>query len=194
MRIVTAPHPALRETTKKVKRADPKLASFLEQLGKTLTEKNDPPGVGLAAPQVDKAWRIFATNLHPSKPESKQNGILRYFINPVMVKHAAKMSFGPDEKHPALEGCLSIPSLWGPVPRYEWADFEWQELQDDKLVEAKGRFSHFAARVMQHELDHLNGILFTDYSLEYDLPVYQEEKPNGDKLSELKDRSILEVF
>jgi len=53
------------------------------------------------------------------------------------------------------------------------------------------KFSGFKARVIQHELDHLDGILFTDYSLKYDLPVYFEK---GSKLIEIEDRSILENF
>lgn len=192
MKIITAPHEGLRVTAKPIKRVDKKLYKFVTDLQSTLKNKKKPTGVGLAAPQVDKAWRIFTTNLS-AEGESGEEAQIRAFINPIMTKHDKKLSFGPDEKNPTLEGCLSIKSLYGPVPRYSWAEFEWQEIEGDKLVDKNGRFEYFAARVMQHELDHLNGILFTDYTLDYDLPIYQESK-DGKRLEELENRSILEVF
>jgi peptide deformylase len=78
------------------------------------------------------------------------------------------------------------------VPRWPWIEVEFQELIQDELVEKKERFEWFAARVMQHEIDHLDGILFTDYSLEYDLPVYQED-PETEKMHRVKP-AILETF
>lgn len=193
MKIIVAPHESLRTKAKPVKRIDKKLYKFVSQLQTTLKGKQKPAGVGLAAPQVDKAWRIFTTNLSPEGNRDSSTAKIKAFINPIMTKHDKKLSFGLDEKHPTLEGCLSIKSLYGPIPRYKWAEFEWQELENEKLINKKGRFEWFAARVMQHELDHLNGILFTDYSLDYDLPIYQESA-DGKKLEEVEDRSILEIF
>lgn len=193
MKIIIAPHEGLRTKAKIVKRVDKKLVDFVNQLGATLRGSNKPAGVGLAAPQVDKSWRIFTTNLSPDGKRDNSQTNIRAFINPVMTKHSQKLTFGPDKKYPTLEGCLSIKSLYGPVPRSQWAEFEWQELENEKLVNRKGRFEDFAARVMQHELDHLEGILFTDYILDYDLPIYQESK-DGKKLAELENRSILEMF
>jgi len=190
MKIVQAPHQSLRTVSKPVKRIDKKLYQFITDLQATLMGKKKPAGVGLAAPQVDKQWRIFTTNLSLKEDESD---ISRVYINPVMVKHPKKLSFGPDKANPTLEGCLSIKSLYGPVPRHPWVEFEWQELIDDKLINKSGRFEWFAARVMQHELDHLNGILFTDYILEYGLPLYQESL-DGKKLEELTNLSLIEMF
>ncbi|MEN8253801.1 MAG: peptide deformylase [Patescibacteria group bacterium] len=193
MKIITAPHEGLRTKAKSVKRIDKKLYKFITQLQATLKGKDKPAGVGLAAPQVNKAWRIFTTNISPEGSRDISRVNIKVFINPIMTKHDKKLSFGPDEKHPTLEGCLSIKSIYGPVPRYAWVKFEWQELENEKLVNKKGHFEHFAARVMQHELDHLNGILFTDYSLDYDLPIYQESD-DGKKLVEVKNKSVLEMF
>ncbi len=192
MHIITAPHEGLRAKAKAVKRVDKKLVKLVDGLRGTLRNKKRPSGVGLAAPQVNKAFRLFATNLPPSGDFETQETELNVFINPRLTKHAKKLEFGPEKKHATLEGCLSIENLYGPVPRYPWAEFEWQELVDDKLVEKKGRFEWFAARVMQHELDHLDGILFTDYSLEYELPVYFENDEG--KLEELKDLTKVEQF
>lgn len=84
-----------------------------------------------------------------------------------------------------------MPLLYGPVPRWEWVEVEYHGLIGDQLVEKKERFDGFHARVVQHEIDHLDGILFTDYSLQYDLPVYREE---GKELVEITDRGVLELY
>lgn len=180
-KIITIPHPSLRKTAKIVTHFDKKLKNFITEFEETLIKKRNPRGVGLAAPQVDKLWRVFSINV---------DGIETY-INPRVIKQSKKLTFGPDEDDPILEACLSIPDLYGPVPRYSWVEIECQFIDGDKLSEKKVRLEDFKARVFQHELDHLNGVLFTDYSLEYDLPVYK--KSNGDKYEEV-DHALLELF
>lgn len=185
MKIITIPHPTLRQTAEPVVEVDAKLKNFVKDLQQTLATTTKPRGVGLAAPQVDSLQRIFVTNL-PRGDES----ISKYFINPEIVKHSDKQVLGVDPEEPDLEGCLSIPGIYGPVPRWEWVEVEFQQLDSDGLSHHQERFENFAARVMQHELDHLNGILFTDYSLELDLPVYRQEK---NKWIEI-DRELIEVI
>lgn len=166
MEIIQIPHPSLRKTAHPVQGVDKKLISFVAELEKTLKNARNPQGVGLAAPQVDKLWRLFTIRL--DKPLT--------IINPVITKHAKKQTFHEQEDGaPSLEGCLSMPKLWGPVPRWEWVELEFEELRNNKLVKRSKKFSDIEGRVIQHEYDHLEGILFTDYSLEYDLPVYQEQ-------------------
>jgi len=114
----------------------------------------------------------------------EEHAVLTVLINPELVKHSGELTLGPDKKHPTLEGCLSIPGLYGPVPRWTTVTMTYQELIEGKLESRTNVFSEFAGRVIQHELDHLNGILFTDYSLQYDLPVYQEDKKT-DQLEEI---------
>ncbi|HCR81628.1 MAG: Peptide deformylase [Candidatus Pacebacteria bacterium GW2011_GWA1_46_10] len=186
MKIITIPHPTLRQTATKVTKFSDDLQRFVKNLQTTLQQTNNPRGVGLAAPQVDRLIRVFATHI-----EEDAQVMPRIFINPVATKQSKKHTFGADPENPRLEGCLSMPLLYGPVPRWEWVEVEYQTYQDNQLVEKRERFDGFHARVIQHEIDHLNGILFTDYSLKYELPVYREVK---NELVELTDRSILELY
>jgi len=136
---------------------------------------------------VDVLNRVFLTLIDDQNPKA----IPQEFINPIIKKHSNDYTFGPDPENPRLEGCLSMPGLYGPVPRWEWVELEYQAIYDGEFVDKKSRFDGFHARVIQHEIDHLDGILFTDYSLEYDLPVYVEKK---NELVELTDRGALELF
>lgn len=180
-KIITIPHPTLRKKADLVTKVDKKLIKFVLSLEETLANKKNPSGVGLAAPQIDKLWRIFSINIKGMKT----------FINPRIIKKSKQITFGPDKEDPILEGCLSIPELYGAVPRNLWIEAEYQFIDNGKLLEAKTKLENFEARVFQHEADHLNGILFTDYSLEYDLPVYREHKKG--KYEEV-DPSLLELF
>jgi peptide deformylase len=91
-----------------------------------------------------------------------------------------------------LEGCLSMPGLYGPVPRWSWIEIEFEDFVSPTSLALKSqklRFEDFAARVVQHEADHLDGVLFTDYANDYDLPVYQENHKG--ELVEIEDKSLL---
>lgn len=181
MQIITIPHQTLRSQTQEVVEVDKKLKQFLSDLESTLFKKDNPKGVGLAAPQVDRRLRIFTTQL-PTNEDPKGLSVLRSYINPKILDHSEKLVFGPNKKEPRLEGCLSIPQIYGPVPRWEWLELEYQVLSGDELVSKKEHFADFAARVVQHEYDHLFGKLFIDYTLTYDLPLYQEDE-NEDLVS-----------
>lgn len=192
MDIITAPHQSLRHQAPTLQTVDTKVVEFIQDLEQTLL-RSARRGVGLAAPQVDKPkYRIFTTYLSKSGDDERGQQ-LRTFINPRITKVWGTAILGPDENNLPLEGCLSIPSLYGPVPRYQKLKLEFDYLTDGRLTTDEDVFTGFFARVIQHELDHLNGILFTDYTLEYDLPLYQDD-PTKDKLVELKDRKIIEVF
>lgn len=194
MKIITIPHPSLRKIAQDVEKVDRKMLKLINNFEETLVNKNNPKGVGLAFPQVDILYRVFATYLADGERSDEKNSLIT-FINPRIVKHSQKQTFGPDDKEPTLEGCLSMPGIYGPVPRWEWVEIEFQivDKQSDSLnlVSQNNRFDNFHARVVQHELDHLNGILFTDYSIDYDLPIYEEK---GKKLVEIEDRNFLENF
>lgn len=181
MAIIEIPHPTLRQKAEPISKVDKKLLTFIAELQSTLKATKKPKGAGLAAPQVNKLWRIFATQV--KEP--------RIFINPAIVKHSAEQTLGQDQKEPIMEGCLSIPRLYGPVFRWEWVTLEFDQIKNGKLVRQKEKFVDFPARVVQHELDHLNGILFTDHSLKDNLPVYQEIDP--EKFEEV-DREFLEMI
>lgn len=202
MKIIQAPHPTLRTKAQEVTKLDKKILQFIPELEKTLDHSQNPKGVGLAAPQVDKKYRIFSTNLplDGSDPDEDSALSLAHYINPEIKKTSNNRILGENAKDEdyRLEGCLSIPLLYGPVPRWEWVELEYSYIklnanQEPELVRTKRKFSNFAARVIQHELDHLDGILFTDYLLEYDLPAYQPD-PKTDKLEEIRNRQILEIL
>ncbi len=192
MSILTVPHPTLRQITTEVTDIDSKLHATLAELEHNLVGHDR--GVGLAAVQVNVPVRVFSTYLSKDG-DRDEDRIFRLFINPVLVKTYGKSELGGDGDSTPLEGCLSIPLYYGPVPRFFKLKLEYSTLENSTLVTHQEEFSDFAARVVQHELDHLDGVLFTDYSLEYDLPLYKENDTTK-KLEELSDheRSMFEMI
>lgn len=191
MPIVTVPHPALRQKAKPIVSLDKRTVKSVAKLEQTLrnTRSHKVIGVGLAGPQIAESLAVFCTFV----PLSGGKPRLRTFINPIMVDHPNDLILGetPADKDPREEGCLSIPKLWGPVPRWPWVKFEFQTIEGDTLENHEEVFENFAARVMQHEFDHLHGILFTDYSLQLDLPVFRETGPD---MYEEVDKRLLESW
>lgn len=108
-------------------------------------------GVGLAAPQIGKAIRLFVIDSEPMDTDS--SGIKRAFINPEIIEESGK-------EWPYEEGCLSIPGLRGEVFRKPNIMLRYQNENFETIEEP---FSGMVARVIQHEYDHLEGVLFTDY-------------------------------
>ena len=197
MKIITIPHPTLRKTAQAITKVDEQLIKFTTELEKTLNQSRNPRGVGLAAPQVDKLWRIFTASLSFNEdlgqPGNRYEGKIHHFINPVISRACKrKKVLGVNPTDPDLEGCLSIPGLYGPIPRHRWVELEFQTLEDGSLRDHKKRFDGFNARIMQHELDHLDGILFTDYSLEKKLPVYRYSD-DGKRMMEI-DKELIKVI
>ncbi|MEP7166711.1 MAG: peptide deformylase [Candidatus Woesebacteria bacterium] len=171
--ILTVPHEILRKKSVEVV-FDKKIREISKELADTLFAKGNPKGVGLSAPQIGKSKRLFVTWLASDPEDEPVPEDLQVFINPTYIEHSSEVTFGPDKDDPILEGCLSIPNFYGPVPRFEWVDIAYESVdKDGELISKTGRFAGFSARVIQHEFDHLEGILFTDYSLKYDLPVYE---------------------
>ncbi len=181
--IILIPHPHLRTVARPVPTPTPNVQVFANKLGETLRQTKNPQGVGLAAPQIDQDWRLFATQF-----EKK----IELYFNPVIAKHSAELSFGENEEDPDLEGCLSIPKLYGPVPRWSWVELEFDRPEGEHFVRERRHFTDFSARVVQHELDHLDGTLFIDYSFKMDLPVYSADS-RSDRMIEVP-RSIFETL
>lgn len=147
---------------------------------KTLDNQKDPEGVGLSAPQVELDMAIFIVK-HPQKKK------LHTFINPKILEVKdipKKKSQEEDEENMNLEGCLSIPDIWAPVQRFDIVQLEYTELDGSKK---QATFEGFMSVVVQHELDHLDGILFTQRALEQGQPIYKEV--NG-KLREIEFFSV----
>ena len=154
----------------------------------TLTLQRKPRGVGVALPQVGQSLRAFATLLDENEESPVDNGSahqklckdpFRIYFNPSIIKHSDKRVFGVDGEEPMLEGCLSIPKLYGPVPRFEkikihaWT-IDLTSKDAPRILEIEEHLADFPARVFQHELDHLDGILFTDVIQELELPLYRQ--------------------
>ncbi len=145
LELVHYPHPTLRHVSKDLKRVDSELCDMVAQMFELMYEHE---GVGLAANQVDLPYRLFVTN--PSGDRENRTAE-QVFINPVL--RAGK---GQTE---AEEGCLSIPGVLGPVVRQEKITVEAYDLTGEAFCnEVEGLF----ARVVQHEVDHLDGKLFID--------------------------------
>lgn len=188
--LVLVPDQSLRIPSKDVT-FDKKTFELITALTDTLVAKTDPKGVGLSAPQIGKNQNAFVTWLAKDPEQDPTMADLKIFLNPVIVDHSKETTYGADAEDPILEGCLSIPGIYGPVPRWEWVKISYQTTDHrSQLIEKTERFSDFDARVIQHEYDHLKGILFTDYSLKMDLPVYEFV---GKKMKEIS-KDILKAF
>ncbi|MBU0598286.1 peptide deformylase [Patescibacteria group bacterium] len=141
LNIITNPHPALRQKAKEVDLEEiPKLHQFLNDMAKIMLKKD---GIGLAANQVDILKRIIIVNT--------KDGPLA-LINPKLLRKSFK-------KEEAEEGCLSVPDVFGMVKRnYSLTVKAYTKDGQEISIKATGLF----ARVLQHEVDHINGILFID--------------------------------
>jgi peptide deformylase len=148
--IVRMGHPVLRERAAEVT-ADRFGTRFLRDLGRDLVRTmHEGSGVGLAAPQIAVPLRVFAYYLPEDGPTPELPP--RVLVNPRLTLHGAA-------DDPGWEGCLSIPGLRGLVPRHRHLRVEAFDVDGDPVAfEAEG----FHARVIQHEHDHLDGILFLD--------------------------------
>lgn len=144
MKIVSYPHPTLRHKSKPLKRVDAELKQMVRQMFEAMYESN---GVGLAANQVDLPFRLFVANLKLENTEGEE----LVFINPVISRPK-----GMEEKE---EGCLSLPGLYAPVRRPEKVIVSAYNLQGQEFEAA---LDGLLARVVQHETDHLDGVLFID--------------------------------
>lgn len=139
-KIITAENPILRRKAKKIHRFDPSIAKLADDMFETM---HSAGGVGLAAPQIAQSIRIFVAEYEDHKVA---------MVNPEIVKAEGELL--------GVEGCLSIPGYVGEnIRRAEKIVVKGQDVRGKAMkVNAEGWF----ARVLQHEIDHLNGILFLD--------------------------------
>jgi peptide deformylase len=144
LQIIPYPHPTLRRKSKPVKRVDAELRAIVEEMFELMY---DARGVGLAANQVDLPIRLFIINTD-SDPEKGEE---RVFINPVISQ--------PKGFAEAEEGCLSLPGLYGNVTRPKQVRINAYDLEGNEINE---ELTGLLARAAQHELDHLDGVLFFD--------------------------------
>jgi peptide deformylase len=138
--ILSFEHPVLREKAKKVARVDTSIQRLIDDLAETML---DAPGAGLAAPQIGVPLRVCVV-------KGDENQIWG-LVNPEIVKH--------DGVQVGYEGCLSYPGWVGEVARHETVVVKGRNRRGK---EVRIKSSGFTARAFQHELDHLDGVLFID--------------------------------
>lgn len=166
LQIVNAPNPVLSQKTNTIVKIDKGILELIEEMKKALASATDPIGVGLAAPQVGKALKIFI-----AKPSLKSN--VSVFINPKIISKTSPQEKKDKARTRKLEGCLSLPNIWGEVLRYNEITLEFQ---DETGKKHNKKFKGFLATIVQHEIDHLNGVLFPKRVLEQKGALYKSEK------------------
>ncbi len=180
LKIVTIPNPVLTTPTQRVKTVTPKIRSLVEEMKKTLIAQRDPEGVGLAATQVGEGLSLFI--MRPTT-----TGEITVHINPEITLVPASDGTRVNQsgtkrknKEGKMEGCLSIPHIWAPLRRESKVELVSMDL--DGTVHTT-TYEGFEAIIVQHEVDHLNGILFTQRCLEQGTQLYEED---GDELVKIK--------
>lgn len=166
--VLYADDPRLRQKAKQVKQFGPALKALADDMLETMHAAN---GLGLAAPQIGVLQKLFVAHL-PKNEEDPQSGKDFVLVNPQIVQASP-------ERVEGVEGCLSIPSWYGRVERAEWVVVKALNVHGKPVrIKAHGML----ARVFQHEIDHLNGVLFVDHirkpeDLWQELPEEEQEEP-----------------
>jgi peptide deformylase len=167
MQIIQAPHPILSEPAKPVTYINHTLFNLIEKMKQTLITTTDPEGVGLAAPQIGKSLQLFI--IKPTKKSS-----FGVFINPsltLLSKEKKQKETSDDDR---LEGCLSLQNIWGTVKRSPVVDISYTD--EHNMRHEHVIFKDFSAIILQHEYDHLQGILFPKRVLEQKGKLYKSRK------------------
>lgn len=146
LNILVAPHPVLKQKAKPVEKVDARVARLMDDMVETMYAAK---GIGLAAPQVGVLDRVIVVDVH--EKGEKPNPIR--LANPEIV-------WSSDEKAVCEEGCLSVPEQYAEVTRPKAIRVRYLDEQNEiREMEADGML----ATCIQHEIDHLNGVLFVDY-------------------------------
>ncbi len=143
--ILTFPNPLLYKKSEEVREIDGTLVQLVEEMLETMYQA---PGIGLAAPQIGENIRLIVFDLSdPEAPERRPH----HLINPVIT--------ASEGEEVGEEGCLSVPGIREKVKRHAHIEVKGLDLEGrERVYEAQG----LLARMFQHEIDHLNGILFID--------------------------------
>jgi peptide deformylase len=178
--IITVPNPLLKQRSKPVEGVDDALRTLMDDMLETMYEA---PGIGLAAIQIAEPVRVIVMDIGPR--EADENGERdpekrepRYFVNPEILESS-------EEKLPYEEGCLSVPDIYDEVERPARVKLRYLNYQGEQVEEwAEGLY----AVCIQHEMDHLNGVLFIDH-----LSRLKRERA-VDKVKKAKERAASEAM
>jgi peptide deformylase len=153
-RIYETPEPVLRQISRPVEVFDDALKTLVTDMFETMY---DAPGIGLAAVQVGEPIRLLVIDLQePRDPNDAESPVVRdpkVFINPEILWHS-------DHEVPYTEGCLSVPEQYAEVMRPDRIRARWQDVEGKTYQE---EIDGLLAVCLQHEMDHLNGVLFIDH-------------------------------
>ncbi|MPZ17217.1 MAG: peptide deformylase [Luteitalea sp.] len=161
LKVARMGHPVLRTRARAIDLGEVRSAAFQTLIDDMIATMLEYEGIGLAGPQVHEGVRLFVAGI---ENEHEKMRVLP-FINPVITPIG-------EEKAEGWEGCLSIPDIRGKVPRHTRVNI--------KALDRRGQpfeldLSDFAARVVQHETDHLDGVLFFDRIRDFQSLAYLEE-------------------
>lgn len=146
LKIYEYPDPVLRKRTDRITTFDETLTKLVEDMAETMY---NAPGIGLAAPQIGQSIKLIVVDIPEKSDDEKEYMVM---VNPVIIGHEGSQL---DE-----EGCLSVPELTANVKRYKGVTVSYQDIEGHtKELSTEDRFSV----VLQHEIDHLNGVLFLDH-------------------------------
>lgn len=160
--ILEAPHPILSQKARPVNDTEfgPELVQLLENMAETMY---DAPGVGLAAPQIGDSRRILVAD--PNNNDDDDTPSLYKMVNPTIIsKSSTFISYE--------ESCLSVPEFYVNVKRFEELTVEWKDGMGNTHREV---FSGFPAIVLQHEMDHLEGITLLEKSSKFKRSRYMSK-------------------
>ena len=144
--IITVPNPLLKTISKSVDKIDDKILGILDDMLETMYAA---PGIGLAAIQIGIPKRMLVIDI--SKDDENKDP--HFFINPEILNPTENLSTFE-------EGCLSVPGVWEEIERPDECNVRFLDING---LEKNIRYSGMMATVIQHEMDHLNGIVFVDY-------------------------------
>ena len=169
--IVTVPHDVLRRKAKTVTKFDDKLQALVDDMVETMRQA---PGVGLAAPQVGVAEQVIVVEYYENEEdednEDEENSPKKLYVvvNPKITRKSTEMETG-------AEGCLSIPGFMGDVDRHLAITVKGQNRHGQPITL---KLKDWTARIFQHEIDHLEGVLFTDRASR----IWKPEGPVEDRV------------
>src|SRR3990167_1406266 len=144
--ILVVPDPVLKQVSQPVDKVDDELRALMDDMLETMY---DAPGIGLAAIQIGVAKRVIVMDLAGPDEEKAP----RYFVNPEIL-------WASEETQPYEEGCLSVPDIFDEVERPTQVKLKYLNYQGEEVIEdAEGLY----AVCIQHEMDHLEGVLFIEY-------------------------------
>lgn len=161
-KIIKSGNPILRRKAKTVNKIDKKVLDLITDLTDTLRVQKEPEGVGLAACQIGENLSVFVM---------LKKGQIVPVVNPKVIKlSSAKITL--EKAKTLMEGCLSLPNYYSPLIRAKEITIQYLNISEEEVTET---FSGFEAQIVQHEIDHLNGIMFLDRLLKQKTKLYKLE-------------------